>query len=75
MKRADRDGDGRLSKEELKQAFRQLGSHVTDWRVFRCLRHVDTDKDGLISASEFDALVKYAVSKYQQTRTEKDRTG
>lgn len=64
LKKADKDGDGRLNKEELKQAFRQLGSHFPDWRVFRSLYQADAKDSILLSGFEFDVLVKYALSKY-----------
>ncbi|KAJ4834871.1 hypothetical protein Tsubulata_043166 [Turnera subulata] len=60
FKEHDADGDGRLSKEELKAAFHRLGAHLPGWRVKRSLRHADVDGDGNISLGELDELVKYA---------------
>ncbi|KAJ0024525.1 hypothetical protein Pint_08797 [Pistacia integerrima] len=57
----DVDGDGRLTKEELKKAFEQLGSRNPGWRVLRAFRHADNNKDGSISLEELDELVKYVV--------------
>ncbi len=47
FKRADLNGDGRLSSDELSQ-FPALSSRLTD---------LDTDKDGFVSSSEFSAGV------------------
>lgn len=47
FKRADLDGDGRLSSEELRQ-FPALGSRLPD---------LDKDKDGFVSSTEFSAGV------------------
>ncbi|KAI4316712.1 hypothetical protein L6164_024666 [Bauhinia variegata] len=68
FKDADKGGKGWLSKDELKEAFRQLGSHLPDWRVFRTLQQVDAKKEGraIVAAGspEFEILVNYAISKY-----------
>ncbi|KAJ7942697.1 putative Calcium-binding EF-hand family protein [Quillaja saponaria] len=61
---AEGDGDGRLNKEELKVALRQLGSRNAAWRYRRCLSHADDNKDGLVSEKEQEELVKYLVAKY-----------
>ncbi|KAJ0085807.1 hypothetical protein Patl1_08980 [Pistacia atlantica] len=61
FKKNDVDGDGRLTKEELKKAFEQLGSRNPGWRVHRAFRHADNYKDGSISLEELDELVKYVV--------------
>lgn len=62
FKKNDVNGDGRLTKEELKKAFEQLGSRNPNWRVHRAFRHADNNKDGSISLEELDELVKYVVN-------------
>lgn len=59
FKEHDVNGDGRLSKEEIKKAFQQLGSRFPGWRVRRSLHHADTNGDGSIGVDELDELVKY----------------
>ncbi|XP_050212744.1 calcium-binding protein CML38-like [Mercurialis annua] len=56
----DSNGDGLLSKEEVKKTFQLLGSRLPDWRVKRALRRADADGDGNISMQELSELVKYA---------------
>lgn len=62
FKKSDVNGDGRLTKEEVKKAFEQLGSRNADFRVFRAFWHADSNKDGSIGMEELDELVKYVVS-------------
>ncbi|KAJ0024520.1 hypothetical protein Pint_08791 [Pistacia integerrima] len=57
----DTDGDRRLSKQELNNAFSSLGSSFPAWRTWRALCHADENGDGYINEKEFDELVKYAV--------------
>ncbi|KAK9946519.1 hypothetical protein M0R45_011982 [Rubus argutus] len=61
FKSSDKNGDGKLSKEELKAAFRKLGSRWSSYRASRALRYVDSNHDGVISEEEFNELVKYAL--------------
>ncbi|CAN6583249.1 unnamed protein product [Malus baccata var. baccata] len=57
----DKDGDGMLSKEEVKEAFRKLGSHWGGFRARRALRHADANRDGLISTEEINDLANYTL--------------
>ncbi|KAL6216576.1 hypothetical protein ACLB2K_009799 [Fragaria x ananassa] len=61
FKSADKNGDGKLSKEELKAAFRRLGSRWSSYRARRALRHVDANGDGVISNEELNDLINYAL--------------
>ncbi|KAH7523612.1 hypothetical protein FEM48_Zijuj06G0030400 [Ziziphus jujuba var. spinosa] len=56
----DVDNDGRLSREELTKAFKFLGSSFPGWRAIRCLRHVDSNGDGVINLDEVAQVVAYA---------------
>ncbi|KAL6317843.1 hypothetical protein AAG906_030597 [Vitis piasezkii] len=64
LKRYDTNKDGRLSKDELKKAFRGMGLHFSGWRAGRALRHADANGDHFISEDELNELVKYAHSKW-----------
>ncbi|KAG6585661.1 putative calcium-binding protein CML15, partial [Cucurbita argyrosperma subsp. argyrosperma] len=59
FKSHDRDGDGKLSKEELKQAFSYLGSRFSAFRAEEALRTVDDNHDGVVSMDEMNKLIQY----------------
>lgn len=63
FKSLDKNGNGKLSKEELKAAFRKLGSRWSSYRARRALRHVDSNGDGFISNEELNDLVNYALER------------
>nr|GLL48259.1 probable calcium-binding protein CML15 [Ipomoea trifida] len=63
LKRYDTNGDGRLSKQELKLAFRGMGVRLPSWRAGRALRRADANNDGYITEQEMHALVQYANAK------------
>ncbi|KAB1220359.1 putative calcium-binding protein CML15 [Morella rubra] len=60
FKKHDVNGNGRLCRAELKEAFKSLGSRCPDWRAGRGLRHADANGDGSIDEGEMKALLKYA---------------
>lgn len=49
----DRDGDGRISKEELGAVVRSLGQKVSDADLEMLMWEVDTNGDGFIDQAEF----------------------
>lgn len=57
----DGDGDGRLSRMELKSAFDSLGSNWSRFRARQCLKAADSDGDGYVTLDELDRLLDYAV--------------
>ncbi|KAL9242923.1 hypothetical protein vseg_016880 [Gypsophila vaccaria] len=57
----DVNGDGCLNTEELKVAFRELGSFMPKWRAERAIYYTDIDIDGVIGEEEIDHLVSYAL--------------
>ncbi|CAJ2675433.1 putative calcium-binding protein CML10-like [Trifolium pratense] len=62
LMKADSNGDGSLSKDELKKAFKEFGSRMPCWRVSCCLRKADTNRDGKISKEEIDLVVDYVLA-------------
>ncbi|GAB4852129.1 hypothetical protein Ancab_016319 [Ancistrocladus abbreviatus] len=57
----DKDGDGRLNREELEAAFRQLGSRAPAWRAERAIYYNDLDLDEVINEHEMDHLIPYTL--------------
>lgn len=50
----DKNGDGRLSKEEVKEGYMaHYGKLISDEEVDRMFSSVDSDKSGYIDYSEF----------------------
>ncbi|OIT04144.1 hypothetical protein A4A49_00311 [Nicotiana attenuata] len=60
FKAYDSNRDGYLSTEELRAAFRELGSIFPGYRAVRALHRVDRNGDGLIDKKELEQLVQYA---------------
>ena len=60
IRRYDVDGDGLLSRKELKKAFKTLGATAPGWRAIRALCHADNDRDGFIGEKELANLIQYA---------------
>ncbi|KAF4361818.1 hypothetical protein F8388_016431 [Cannabis sativa] len=61
FERYDANGDGRLSKEELKNAFKSFGCFAPGWRAFRARHFADKNGDGFVDKGELDYLVQYAA--------------
>ncbi|PRQ45367.1 putative EF-hand domain pair protein [Rosa chinensis] len=58
----DKNGDGKLSWDEVQAAFAKLGSHFTYYRAWRGRRCADANNDGFISLeSELNELVTYTL--------------
>ncbi|KAM5565685.1 hypothetical protein ABKV19_019612 [Rosa sericea] len=58
----DKNGDGKLSWDEVKAAFAKLGALLPDYRAWRGRRCADADKDGFISLeTELNELVTYTL--------------
>ncbi|OVA15803.1 EF-hand domain [Macleaya cordata] len=62
LKEFDDDGDGRISKEELREAIRSVGGGgwFTTWKSGRGIRSADDNRDGFISDNEINNLVDFA---------------
>lgn len=57
----DRNGDGRIDKEELKKEFKNLGARFPAWRAYRAFKHADVNGDGVITLDEINLLIEYIL--------------
>ncbi len=53
----DKDGDGRITADEVRAILKQLGDELSDDEVNEVIREADTDGDGTISFEEFAAAM------------------
>ena len=53
----DKDGDGRITADEVRAILKQLGDELCDDEVDDVIREADTDGDGTISFEEFAAAM------------------
>ncbi|XVF60062.1 hypothetical protein PTKIN_Ptkin08bG0012800 [Pterospermum kingtungense] len=68
FRRLDSNKDGRLSRQELKNAFNSLGSKLPTYRAFTGLYQADENRDGHITEEEMDKLVQYALRRGYHVR-------
>jgi Ca2+-binding EF-hand superfamily protein len=61
FKSHDADGDGKLSQDEVKKAFKYLGSRWDAYRANQAIHLADADDDGYIEEEELKKLVQYAL--------------
>ncbi|XP_068641103.1 calmodulin-like protein 5 [Aristolochia californica] len=60
----DRNGDQRISKEELTNALRKADKWFVPWKSFRGMNHGDVNGDGFIDKDEIDNLAAYAQKRW-----------
>ncbi|KAI9288544.1 calmodulin-like protein [Umbelopsis sp. AD052] len=56
----DKNGDGRISFDELAMAMKELGEDMTREELEEMMRDGDADKDGMIDFDEFKRLMPNA---------------
>merc|ERR1719347_139688 len=54
----DLDGDGFITKEELKTALRNMGQQITEEEIAHMLEMADADGDGQITFEEFSEMMR-----------------
>lgn len=53
----DRDGDGKISKQELYLVMKALGENLTEEEIEEMIREADINGDGEIDFYEFKAMM------------------
>lgn len=61
----DRNGDGRISKEELSDSLENLGIFIQEKELFNMIEKIDVNGDGCVDIEEFGEL-------YQSLMDERD---
>ena len=60
----DADGDGLISKREVREVYRKLGETISEEVLNEMLEEVDSNQDGQISFEEFIAFRDKFPSKF-----------
>ncbi|GJN33109.1 hypothetical protein PR202_gb21675 [Eleusine coracana subsp. coracana] len=60
LKQFDTDGDGKISRNELREALRRRGGWFTTMRSGRALRQADKDNSGFVDETEVENLIAFA---------------
>ncbi|KAG5542164.1 hypothetical protein RHGRI_021880 [Rhododendron griersonianum] len=60
IKQFDGDADGRISRDELKEAIRSTRAWFPGWKANRGVKAADANRDGFIDNSEITALMEFA---------------
>ncbi|KAM0948960.1 putative EF-hand domain-containing protein [Dioscorea sansibarensis] len=60
LNKFDTDGDGRISKAELKKAIKSVRGRFSSWKSRQGFRLADADGDGFIDENEIENLVEFA---------------
>ncbi|KAM3342026.1 hypothetical protein CQW23_29972 [Capsicum baccatum] len=56
----DKNRDGRISKQQVRLAFKEMGLHFCRWKAGKAVRFADKNGDGYINEDEMSELVHYA---------------
>ena len=54
----DKDKNGYIERDELKQMMSKLGEKLTDGEIDEMMKEADTDNDGRVNYNEFLAMMK-----------------
>lgn len=68
----DRNGDGSITKKELKDSLRNLGIHVHDTELQSMIDKIDANGDGCIDVDEFAALYQTIMDDHGNDEDEEE---
>ncbi|KAJ3673313.1 hypothetical protein LUZ60_006687 [Juncus effusus] len=57
----DKNRDGQITSDELKDVLTRLGHSLTTEQISEMIQGVDTDRNGTIDFNEFKTLMEYAT--------------
>ena len=60
LKQFDTDGDGRISRKELREAIRRRGAWFSGLRARFAVRRADRNRNGFVDDSEIEGLIQFA---------------
>jgi len=58
FKQFDKNGDGKITKQELKEAMHNLGQKLSDQEIEEMIKGADKNNDGSVDYKEFVAMMK-----------------
>ena len=70
FKTFDKDGDGKITFDELKEELQNIGDFKTDKEILQMIREVDLDKNGTIEFNEFAIYFDKQIGSIQTRREE-----
>ncbi|CAL0304197.1 unnamed protein product [Lupinus luteus] len=62
----DRDGDGRISKKELKDSLEKLGMMIPDKELTQMIEKIDVNGDGWVDMEEFGELYESIMEEHDE---------
>ncbi|XP_010506196.1 PREDICTED: calmodulin-like protein 5 [Camelina sativa] len=61
----DKNGDGRITKEELNDSLENLGIYIPDKDLTQMIHKIDANGDGCVDIDEFESLYSSIVDEHQ----------
>ncbi|CAH8351154.1 unnamed protein product [Eruca vesicaria subsp. sativa] len=60
----DKNGDGRITKQELNDSLENLGIYIPDKDLTQMIHNIDTNHDGCLDIEEFESLYRSIVDEH-----------